>query len=109
MKIKFYTKHNKSPVEEYISKCQKPLLEKITRQIRYVQEYGLRTEVLDLKKLRGYPIWEIRIIGKDNVRLLCFQQFNTVHILHIFVKKTMKTPLKDITIGLSRYNEVIDN
>lgn len=108
MNVKFYLRYNKSPVEEYVLKCQKPVREKITRQIRYVQEYGLRTEVLDLKKLRGYPLWEIRIIGKDNIRILCCQKFDTVHILHIFAKKTMKTSIQDINLGLKRYKEVVD-
>ena len=108
MKIKFYLKHNKSPVEEYILQCQKSIRRKIYRQVRYVQEYGLRSEVLDIKKLQGYPIWEIRIIGKDNIRIICCQQFDTVHILHIFSKKTMKTPIQDINLGLKRYKEVID-
>ena len=109
MKVKFYQKNNKSPVQEYILKCQKPVREKIIRQIRYLQEYGLRPEVLDLKKLRGYPLWEIRIIGKDNIRLLCCQNTNTVHMLHIFAKKTMKTSLKDLNLGLSRYKKIFDN
>ncbi len=109
MKVKFYLKNNKSPVEEYILKCQKPVREKIIRQIRYAQEYGLRPEVLDLKKLRSYPIWEIRIIGKDNIRLLCCQKLNDVYILHIFAKKTMKTAIKDLNLGLSRYQEIFDN
>ncbi len=109
MQIKFYIKNDKSPVEEYILECPKPVREKIIRQIKYAQEYGLRPEVLDLKKLRGYPLWEIRILGKNNIRVLCCQSDNTIHILHIFAKKTMKTPLKDLNLGLRRYNELFDN
>lgn len=108
MKVEFYKKSGSSPIEEYILQCQKPVREKIVRQVKYVQEYGLRNEVLDLKKLTGYPFWEIRIIGKDNIRILCYQKLHVVHILHIFSKKTMKTSVRDLKLGLKRYQELLD-
>lgn len=109
MNLRFYEHNKKSPVKKYIDLCNDQVFEKITRQIKYLKEYGLRSEVINLKKLKGYPIWEVRILGRDNLRILCGQSKDVIWILHIFAKKTMKTPLKDLTIGLKRYNEVIDN
>ena len=109
MKLKFYEHNKKSPVKQFIDLCNDQVFEKISRQIKYLNEYGLRSEVINLKKLRGYPIWEVRIIGRDNLRILCCQSNDIIWILHIFAKKSMKTPLKDLAIGLKRYNEIIDN
>lgn len=108
MILKFYEHNKKSPPKEYIELCNDQVFEKISRQIRYLHEYGLCSEVLNLKKLKGYPIWEVRILGKDNIRILCCQSNDIIWILHIFAKKAMKTPLKDLDIGLKRYNEVVD-
>jgi len=58
--------------------------------------------------LKGYPIWEARILGRDNIRILCGQSKNNIWILHIFAKKSMKTAAKDLAIGFKRYSEVID-
>ncbi len=109
MIVKLYKNQNSSPIKEYIDQCSNSLFEKITRQIKYLQEYGLRPEVLNLKKLKGYPIWEIRVLGKDNIRILCSQSKEVIWIWHIFSKKSMKTPLKDLRLSLKRYYEIIDN
>lgn len=108
MNLKFYEHNKKSPTKEYIDQCDDQIFEKISRQIRYLKEYGLRSEVINLKKLKGYPIWEVRILGRDNLRILCCQTNDIIWILHIFAKKSMKTPLRDLAIGLKRYKELID-
>lgn len=109
MNLKFYEHNKKSPVKEYMDLCNDHVFEKILRQIAYLKEYGLRSEVINLKELKGYPIWEVRILGRDNLRILCCQSNDVIWILHIFAKKTMKTSLKDLAVGLKRYNKVIDN
>lgn len=42
---------------------------KINRQLAYLEEYGLSSVVIDLKKLKGYQFWEARILGKENIRI----------------------------------------
>lgn len=106
--LKFYEHNHKSPVQEYLSTCNDKVFEKVSRQLRYLGEYGLCAEVINLKKLKGYPIWEVRILGRDNLRILCWQSKDVIWILHVFPKKTMKTPLKDLATGLKRYNEILD-
>lgn len=109
MIVKLYTKHSNSPVEEYLERATNQVFRKISKQIKYLQEYGLRPEVINLKKLKGCPIWEIRILGKNNIHLLCSQVKNIIWILHIFAKKTMNTPSKDLNIALKRFNDIVDN
>lgn len=107
MIIKFYKNDFVDPINDFISQQSETTIHKITRQIKYAQEYGLRPEVLNIKKLKGFPIWEIRILGKDNIRVFCFQQKNIVHLLHIFTKKSEKTPIKEINLALKRMKIIL--
>lgn len=68
--------------------------------------YGLSTALPHLKKLTGSPLWEIRILGQDNIRIL----YVTIHqdsilLLHGFIKKTQKTPNREINTALKRLHE----
>jgi len=100
----FNESERKSSVREFLDKTNDSLRAKILRQFSYVQTYGLTPAIPNLRKLTGTPIWELRILGKSNVRILCFQTSKTeIVILHIFTKKTQKTPQKEIRIALKRY------
>ena len=107
-KTSFYTKPDgKSPIKGYLNKNNEILRTKILRQIKYIQEYGLTPSIPNLKKISGTPLWEIRILGKDNVRIFCASLPNQeVKILHIFAKKRQKILQKEIAIALHRYKEV---
>ena len=73
----------------------------------HIEEYGLETAIPHIKKLSVTPLWEIRILGGDSVRILYVtQQEKKVLLLHAFVKKTDKTPLKEINTALSRFKEI---
>lgn len=102
--IKYLTK-----VDQYLSLITLQEQRKILRQLKYLQEYGLRPEVLNLKKLRGYEFWEVRILGKHNTRIFCYQYSNIVYILHIFRKSSQKTQPKDLTIGQKTLNSLLQN
>jgi len=96
-----------SRVRFYIS-SEKSLRFKIVHQIRALEEYGLTPTNPYLKKLTGTPLWEARILGKDNARIICVAFVNReVLVLSIFRKKTDKTPQKEINISLKRYKEEI--
>ena len=108
-KISYYKNTERaSPIEKYIFRAQRPSQIKIARQLKYLQEYGLNRGVLNLKKIIGYELWEARIIGKANIRIICFQQGSIIHILHIFSKKSQKTKDKDLLLADSRRSEILD-
>jgi hypothetical protein len=59
-----------------------------------------------LKKLVGTPFWEIRILGRDNIRVLYVARSgNSIMVLHAFMKKTQKTPQREISTALKRLQE----
>lgn len=110
-KTSFYTKPDgKSPIKEFLNKSNEVLRTKILRQIKYIQEFGLTHSNPNLKKISGTALWEIRILGKDNIRIFCGSlPDKEVKILHIFAKKKQKTPQKEIAIALQRYKEIGSN
>lgn len=80
---------------------------KALRILSHIEEYGLEVAIPHIKKLTGTLLWEIRILGEDSIRILYVtKQEKTVYLLHAFVKKTDKTPKKDIDTALNRLNEI---
>lgn len=70
-KVIFYsTKTGKKPVNKFINSLNKIQKNKIVRILQNIQEYGLLSVIPHTKKLTGTPFWEIRILGKDNIRVV---------------------------------------
>ena len=109
-KVSFYTPIGKtSPIKKFLDSCQPNLRVKILRQLQYVQEYGLNPVIPNIKKIAKTSLWELRILGKDNVRIICTSlKRQEVKILHVFRKKKKKTPIKELNLSLKRYQEVLD-
>lgn len=100
----FQLKDGSSPVKDFIYSSRKSLIAKIERQLKYLGEFGLTRENPNLKKITGTNLWEVRILGKDSVRIICVAIIkNEVMVIHIFKKKSNKLPLKDLRIALKRY------
>lgn len=107
-KVIFYTKQNRaSPIHKFLDFCQTTLRAKILRQFLYVEEFGLNPEIPNIKKIRKTSIWELRVLGKNNVRIFCaVLSKKQVIVLHIFKKKQQKTPMKELDKALKRYREL---
>jgi phage-related protein len=90
------------PIKEYLyelkqksltSKSDRILLEKILTYIKALQQYGTRTGTPIVKHIDG-GIWELRPL---NNRILFFYWRDDVFVLlHHFIKKTRKTPTREI-------------
>lgn len=108
-KILYYTTDSKeNPVDEFINSLNERQQNKIIRILFNIRDYGLVTAIPHVKKLSGTPLWEIRILGQDNIRVLYVSmELDKVVLLHGFIKKKQKAPLKEITIALNRYKDWI--
>lgn len=109
-RVSFYAPRAKvSPIKEFLDSCQPSLRTKILRQLKYVEEYGLNPAIPNIKKIRGTSLWELRILGKDNIRVICAPQpGKEIKVLHVFNKKKQKTPAKELNSALKRYKEYLD-
>ena len=93
-----------NPVSDFIDSLSQKQQVKILRIFMYIREYGLQSIIPHIKKVSGTPLWEIRILGKDNIRVLyVVHTQQEVLVLHGFIKKKQKTPQKELDIALKRY------
>ena len=60
-----------------------------------------------MKHIEGV-LWEMRMTGKDGISraLYVTEVGERVVVLRVFVKKTQKTPRKEIDIALARMREI---
>ena len=78
------------------------------RIVKLVQAFGLeRVHEPYIKHIEG-PIWEMRLRGRDRIAraLYLTASGRRVVILRVFVKKTQKTPRREIELARRRAQEV---
>lgn len=94
------------PVRDFLDAAGPLLKAKAFRIFQNVKEYGLQAIIPHIKKFRGTPLWEVRILGGDSARILFVTQVEqTIVLLHAFYKKSQKTPQKEIATALTRFND----
>jgi phage-related protein len=78
------------------------------RIARMIAENGLeRVHDPYVKHLEG-PLWEMRLKGKDGIARAAYVTASgkRVVVVHVFGKKTQKTPRREIVTALRRAKEV---
>lgn len=111
--IYFYKdKNGKEPVSEYIAELAKKKdkdsrikLNKIRDYIKVLSEYGTQAGEPYIKHLDG-EIWELRPL-RDRIFFIGWANGNYV-LLHHFVKKTQKTPIREIEKAKREFADLIE-
>lgn len=106
-KIKYYiSSRGDNPVKEFIDSLEIKQKIKVFHIFKLIIEYGINSIPHHIKKLSGTPLWEIRILGKDNIRILYIAyRKETILLIHGFIKKTQKTNPKEINIAIKRFRQ----
>jgi len=88
-------------IEKFLLSLEKSTQSKVGKQIKMLQEFG---NILGMpySKQIGRRLYELRIRGNQEVRILYTFYSNRAYIVHAFVKKTQKTPAKEIWLALER-------
>jgi len=113
--VEFYRdKNGKSEIVEYLdelrakgatSKNERVNCDKILAYIIALQQYGTRIGQPTVKHIDG-DIWELRPI--NNRIFFFYWKDNKFVLLHHFIKKTNKTPLREIEQARSRMKDFIE-
>jgi len=108
--VELYTSPNgKEIVRDGYLKLPEIQRSKILKAITILEHFGISREIPNLRKLSGTKLWEYRILGKDNIRLILVSIINgTIVILNIFVKKSQKTPNKELKTTDERDKIMLD-
>lgn len=106
--IYWESKRGDTPVYEFIEKLEEKLQSKIYNSLELLEEYGLQIGSSHTKKLKGFDIWELRILGSNNLRLFYASvPGRKFLLLHGIKKKSQKTPLKEIVTAQKRFQEYL--
>ena len=89
------------PVEIFIKSLDESTIAKTIHSIDLLEKFGPLLRMPHVKKLTN-NIYELRIKGKQEVRILFTFNKKEIILLHAFQKKTQKTPQKDIDTALKR-------
>ncbi len=95
-----------NPVEIFIKNQQPQTGVKIASAIDALEENGPFISPQFSKKLDS-NIYELRITGKIQVRILYTIIGGVFVLLHAFKKKTNKVPFREIKTAIARRNEIL--
>src|SRR3989344_3965770 len=102
----FQTPRGKYPVKEFIEKQDRNTVAKINLSIRLLIDYGPFLKPPDIKKLQN-KLYELRIQGKSSVRIFYTIIKGEYYLLHAFIKKSQKTPPKELKVALDRMRKLV--
>ncbi|KKT13375.1 MAG: Phage-related protein [Candidatus Falkowbacteria bacterium GW2011_GWF2_43_32] len=111
-KVKFYrdSRTGRSRVYDYIESLDEKCNSKIYKYINYLVENGGYLDEPYSRHIQG-KIRELRVDFSNNHYRIFYFTFigKTIILLHAFLKKTDKTPIKEMNMALSNYNKIINN
>lgn len=101
--INYYNKD----LENEILALPETLLARYVRLTDLMLGYGPNIGMPHTKAL-GSGLFELRLKGKEGIAriMYCTLVDKEIHMLHAFIKKTDKTPLKELQIAKKRMKEV---
>lgn len=105
--IEFYeSTMGEKPVEKFFDSLEEKTQAKVDKMFALLEEFGITLGSPYVKKLTGTPLWELRILGSDSIRIFYITKIQkTFLILHAFKKKKMKTDKKEIKTALARLQD----
>lgn len=94
-------------VREFVNNLSPATKSKVIDTLDLLEQFGIQIGQPHSKKVRGTPLWELRILGESSVRIFYVAKINkTFWLLHGFIKKSQKTPENEIKTALKRYKEL---
>lgn len=89
----------------FIENLEKPVIAKTLRTLDLLEKYGNKLGMPYSKKI-DTDIFELRVRGKIDIRIIyCFYK-NIIILLHAFVKKSQKIPHAEIVLAKKRLNAI---
>lgn len=97
----YITDSGKSPIQNFINHLEPSQKGKVITAVNLLKEFGPYLTTPHSKKLIRF-LHELRTSGKAPIRLLYSHSGQKFIILHAFIKKSPKTPAKEIATALKR-------
>ncbi len=97
------TRFLKDDTYDFLKSLDDDLATKVFGLLEILDELGVHLGPPKLKKITK-DIYELRIVGKLQIRILCSFLKDEILILHAFVKKSQKIPSKELETAIHRLN-----
>lgn len=94
-----------SSIETYIASLQPKTQAKIIHLLDLLQEYGPVVQMPYVRRISP-QLSELRVRGREEVRLFFTIRKLRIYILHGFTKKTQKIPAKELKIASNRLEKI---
>lgn len=92
-------------VDEFIKDLDLSTGAKVVRSVELLKHYGHLLGMPHSKKVAPH-IFELRTRGQQEIRIFyCFHGGNAV-LLHAFIKKSPKTPTKELQLAIGRFKSL---
>jgi len=101
----FESARGEKPVEKFFYEQQLQAQSKMLHLFELLELYGSQLKMPHAKQL-VVGLYELRIRGKEELRVLYGFKQNTIYLLHAFKKQTQKTPRKELEIARKRLTEI---
>ncbi len=108
--MKWQIKYYNQRFENEILKLPAGLLARYLRLADLLIEFGSNLGLPHTKKIEA-GLFELRVKGKEGIARIffCTKTGREIIMLHSFIKKSTKTPKKEIEIARRRMKEVLEN
>lgn len=89
-------------IEKFIESLETKTIAKTLRTIDLLEKFGNRLAMPHCKKVSG-NLFELRVTGQQEIRIFyCFHR-GIICLLHGFVKKSQRTPNKEIRLAQAKF------
>jgi len=102
----FETERGEKIVKEFITTQEKTTIAKIIHKINLLETYGPLLDLPHSKKITT-ELYELRIRGRNEIRVIYTFLNRNIYLLHAFKKKTQKIPIHEIETAKDRYLQLL--
>jgi phage-related protein len=97
-----------SLVDDEVRRLPPDMQARFLRYAELIEEVGLEKLPREAVKHLEGKLWELRIVGRDGISRAIYMTASgrRVVVLRVFIKKTQKTPLRELEIARERAREV---
>jgi len=92
-------------VEEFIQSLEKQTIAKVIHVIDLLEKFGNELGMPHSKKIFE-KFFELRISGKQNIRIIYTYNDNKIILLNGFIKKSSKINKKEIDLSIKRQKSI---
>ena len=101
----FETNRGEKPVEKFINSLDPNTIAKVIHNIDLLEKYGNLLRMPHSRRLVK-DLYELRVKGKEEIRILYTFKSRNIYLLHAFKKKSQKTPKREMAKALKRIDMI---